>query len=236
MIIKNSEEEDKFIAELIEAIKNINTNHINNKESLEIAVQEFAVLECMTSKQRLKIKSSVTDANNCLNGIFPFFNILSPEFSLGSRIIDIFHSCFSFFHANCESKERKNAHIYKLDEYIIHASTDPKTVIIISDTSIKNNIATSISHVYSLSNPIKTMLHHAINVMTTEAELFTIRYRINQTVQILGVAHIIVITDTIHTAHCIFDSSTHPYQLQSIAILKELREFFNKDLSNSIIF
>jgi len=42
MIIKNSEEEDKFIAELTEAIRNINTNHINNKESLEIAVQEFA--------------------------------------------------------------------------------------------------------------------------------------------------------------------------------------------------
>jgi len=37
-------------------------------------------------------------------------------------------------------------------------------------------------------------------------------------------------------AHHIFDSSTHPYQLQTIAISKELREFFNKDLSNSIDF
>ena len=166
------------------------------------------LLEYITSKQRLKIKSSVTDANNYLNENFSSFNTLSPEFSLDSRIIDIFHSCFSFFHTNHESKESKNAYIHKLDECIIHASTDPKTVIIILDTSIKNNIATSISHIYSLSNPIKTMLHHAVNVMTIEAELFTIRCRINQAVQILGVAHIIVITDTIYAAHCIFDSST----------------------------
>jgi len=161
-------------------------------------------------------------------GIFPFFNILSPEFSPGSRIINIFHSYFSFFYTNCKSKESKNNYIYKLDKYIIHTSTDPKTVIIISDVSI--------SHVYSLSNSTKETLYYAVNVTTTEAKLFAIRCGINQTVQIPEVAHIIVIIDAIYIVHYIFDSSNHPYQLQSIAMSKELREFFNKDSSNYIVF
>ena len=170
-------------------------------------------LEYITSKQRLKIKSSVTDANNHFNGIFPSFNTLSPEISPGSRIIDIFHSCFSFFYANHESKESKNTHIYKFDEYIIHTLTDPKTVIIISDVNIKNNTTTPILHIYLLSNPTKKTLHYTVNVTNTEAELFVIRCRINQTVQILGVAHIIVIMNVIHAVHHIFDSLNHPYQL-----------------------
>ena len=80
------------------------------------------------------------------------------------------------------------------------------------------------------------MLYYAVNVTTTEAELFTIRYGINQAVQIPGVAHIIVIMDAIYVMHHIFNLSIHPYQLQSIVILKELRKFFNKDPLNSIIF
>jgi len=42
IIIKNNEEEIKFITDLIEAIKNMNTKQIKNKESLEFRVQEFA--------------------------------------------------------------------------------------------------------------------------------------------------------------------------------------------------
>jgi len=41
-IIKNSKEKDKFIAELIEAIKKINTKQLIDKDSLELTVQEFA--------------------------------------------------------------------------------------------------------------------------------------------------------------------------------------------------
>ena len=39
-IIKNSEE-DKFITDLIKAIKKINTKQISNQESLKLAIQEF---------------------------------------------------------------------------------------------------------------------------------------------------------------------------------------------------
>jgi len=41
-IVKNSEEEIKFIADIIELVKRLNTNHISSKEDLENIVQEFA--------------------------------------------------------------------------------------------------------------------------------------------------------------------------------------------------
>jgi len=34
----------------------------------------YLSLEALTPKQRLKVKSSIIDTNNCLNGNFPFFN------------------------------------------------------------------------------------------------------------------------------------------------------------------
>jgi len=69
-----------------------------------------------------------------------------------------------------------------------------------------------------------------------EVKLLAIRYGINQTIQVLGISHIIIITDTIYMAYQIFDSFIHPDQHQLIAILKDLRGFFNKHPSNSIKF
>ena len=43
----------------------------------------------------------------------------------------------------------KVAHIYKLDKYVLNTSTDPKSVVIISDASIKNNIDIFITHIHS---------------------------------------------------------------------------------------
>ena len=77
-------------------------------------------------------------------------------------------------------------------------SLNPKSIIIISNTSIGNNIAMFIIYVYSYSNIVKKILHYAINVTLTEAEIFSIRGRINQAIQVLDVFHIIIITDTIH--------------------------------------
>ena len=55
-----------------------------------------------------------------------------------------------------------------------------------------------------------------------KAELFILRYGINQVVQVSGLPCIIVITDTLHAAKRIFDLSIHLYQLQLIAISKDL--------------
>lgn len=77
---------------------------------------------------------------------------------------------------------------------------DSNTVIVISDASLKDNVATSISHVHSHSEQVKKTVHHTVNVTTTEAELFAIRCRINQAILIPNTSHIVVITDAIHSA------------------------------------
>ena len=72
--------------------------------------------------------------------------------------------------------------------------------------------------------------------MFTEAELFVIRYRINQAIQMQNAAHIVIITDAIPAAKWIFNMSNHPYQLHSIAISSNIRGFFQKNFSNLILF
>ena len=108
--------------------------------------------------------------------------------------------------------------------------------IIASDMSIKNNVATSIMHIHTYNKPLIKVIHHVVLITSTEAELFAIRYSINQAMNFNNIAKIIVITDSIHAARKIFDLSVHLYQIQSAAVLSELRKFFNHHKNNSIEF
>jgi len=101
--------------------------------------------------------------------------------------------------------------------------------IVISDVGIKNQAATTIAHIYVHDNPVIKSLHHAVNVTFTEAELFAIRYGINQATQLANINCIVVIIDLLHAAKRIFDSSVHPYQIHSAIISRELREFLIRD-------
>jgi len=83
--------------------------------------------------------------------------------------------------------------------------------IVITDASIKNNIATSISHTHISNQPLVKTIHHAAFVTSSEAELFAIRYGINQALSKKNVSKIIVITDSIHVAKNIFNILSHPF-------------------------
>jgi len=50
----------------------------------------------LTEKQKLKLKSSITDINLRLNQIIPSFDCFNQEFVPGARVIDIFPERFSF--------------------------------------------------------------------------------------------------------------------------------------------
>ena len=91
-------------------------------------------------------------------------------------------------------------------------------------------------HIHIYDRFIIKTIHHTTNVTSTKAELFAIRYSINQTVNLPGISKIVVVTDSIHTAKKIFDSATHPYQLQLAAISEELRKFFVANTNNAIEF
>ena len=119
---------------------------------------------------------------------------------------------------------------------VIKSLSSSSTVIAIIDTSIKNNIATSISHTHISNRPLSRMIHHSAFVTRTEAELFAIRCDINQALSVDNISKIIVVTDSIYVARKIFDPSSHPYQIHTVAILEELHLFFSKNSANLIEF
>ena len=190
----------------------------------------------LTNHQRILTKGHLIDLYNKSHGIFPSFSPLSIEFSSGHHIIDNFSDRFSFNLVNRKEKTKNNTYTQELDEMVLWVSSSPHTALVVTDVSIKNDCATSISHIHLANSPLTKTIHHASFVTSTEAELFAIRCGINQACSKDYISKIIVITDSIHATKKIFDSDPHPYHLYSIAILWELQEFFNSNLDNSIEF
>ena len=119
---------------------------------------------------------------------------------------------------------------------VLRNSSIPNTALVITDASIKKDIAMSIAHIYSANHPLIKTIHHASFVISSEAELFAIRCGINQAWSLNNVSKIIVVTDSIHVAKKIFDSGLHLFQIHSATILNNLRKFFIANDSNSIEF
>ena len=112
----------------------------------------------------------------------------------------------------------------------------PNTAIVVTDASVKNDIATSISHIHSFNQPLIKTVHYATFITSIEAELFAIRCGINQACSTENISKIIVVTDFIHAARKIFDDKSNPYQIHSTAVLQELRHFFSVGQENFIEF
>lgn len=116
------------------------------------------------------------------------------------------------------------------------SSSNTNKSIVVTDASIKSNVATSIAHIYIYDKSIIKTLYHMVNITFTEAELFFIKCSINQAVNIPGISKITITTDSIHAMKRIFDSSLHLFQIHVVSISNELREFFLLSTNNSIKF
>ena len=124
-------------------------------------------------------------------------------------------------------------YIQALDNITLTFSSDFSIALKIADASIKNQVATSISHIHIYNKQVIKMIHHAINVTTTEAKLFAIRCGINQTTNLQGIRKIVVITDS---ARKIFNYSLYSFQVHMTSISNKLRRFFDTNNSNTIEF
>ena len=122
--------------------------------------------------------------------------------------------------------------MHQLDNLVIVFSKNPLYALIVTDASIRNNMATSVAHIYIYDRPVVKILHYTVNVTNTEAKLFIIRCDINQAANSQGILKIIIITDSIHSAKRIFDFLPHPFQVHATSILSELRKFFILNLNN----
>jgi len=107
--------------------------------------------------------------NKC-NKFFPSFSLFNEEFKPGNCLIDLFLDHISFHPHSSNAKK----HIEKLDDIVFKASSNLSSIIVVSDTSIKNHVATLIAHIYSFKKHIVKTIYRAINITTTKAELFTI--------------------------------------------------------------
>ena len=190
----------------------------------------------LTTRQRSLTKGHLVNSNIKFYGIFPFFSPLDPEFFPGYCIIDKFSDCFSFNLVNKKENSQNKIRCQELDDLTLHCSSEPNTALVITDASIKNDIATSISHIHLANRPLTKTVHHASFVTSTEAELFAIRCGINQACFISNVSKIVIITNSIHAAKKIFDCGFYPYQIHLAAILSELHTFFQSNESNTIEF
>ena len=190
----------------------------------------------LTNQQKVLTKGHLIDLKFKSYGIFPSFSPLDPEFAPGHCIVDNFSNRLSFNLANKKEKEKNNHCTHELDEMVLRNSSDPNIALVVTDTSIKNDIATSISHIHSANCPLIKTVHHASYVTSSEVELFAIRCGINQACSLNNVSKIVVITDSIHVAKKIFNTGSHPFQIHSAAILNNLQNFFIANDSNSIEF
>jgi len=187
-------------------------------------------------KQNQKIKSSIVDINHCLNQVLPVFDNLNKELSLGFCLVDTFSDYCSFNIVKHKDAKARIAHLNKLENIYRALKNNPDTLFIIIDTSVKNNIVMSVTHIQKEQALITKAIYHTMNILPTEVKLLTIKYGISQAVHINDIINIVVVTDAILAAQKIFDTSYHPFQLHSITISQDLRAFFSKNPRNSITF
>ena len=174
--------------------------------------------------------------NNRFNKVFLSFNSLNPEFASGNRIIDTFFSYFSFHSFNKQSNNSLLFCLCQLDNLAIISLENLLYSLIITNASIRNNVATSIAYVHICDRSVVKTLHHVVNVNSTETKLFAIRCGINQATNFYRISKIIVIMNLIYSAKKIFDSLLHPFQIHIVFILCKLRSLFTLNQENSIKF
>ena len=106
-----------------------------------------------------------------------------------------------------------------MDNLAITSLENPSYALIITNASIKNNIAISIAYIHIYDKPIVKTLYYVVNINSMEAELFAIRCGINKATNSTGISKIIVVTP-----HCkkIFDPLSHPFQIHTLFILHKL--------------
>jgi len=149
--------------------------------------------------------------NNKFNEILPAFDLLNIKFSPGSKVVDMFTNHVSFHPFIKSSKDFFKSHLLLLSDLIITSLLDSLYILMVTDTSIKHNVTMSIAYIHICNKNIIKTIYHAVNILSTEAELITIRCGINQATNISGISKIVVITDFLHVARKIFDLSLHLY-------------------------
>ena len=107
-------------------------------------------IDYLMAKQKMKLKSSLIDMDDKCNKFFPSFSFFNDEFIPGEHLVNTFSDHFSFYSHTLNIQK----HMENLKENTIRASSDLFLSIIMSNASIKNQVAISILHIHSFNKPI----------------------------------------------------------------------------------
>ena len=103
-------------------------------------------INSLTDRQKSSIKDHLVDSYNKLYRILPSFSPLDPELTPGSRVIDTFQDRFLF---NLSNKAKNDtARSQQLNDMTIVSFLSLHMALIVSDASIKYDIATLVSHIH----------------------------------------------------------------------------------------
>jgi len=191
----------------------------------------------LTTKQKAKLKSSIIDIDHRFIQTFSAFTtkpvrILTP----GLCLVDRFPSQFPFFFASDKSDESKTRHLNALKNTFSLSLSSPLHTCIIADGGVKNGSVTAISHIWHANTRIKRLQMHAMNASSTEAKIMAMCIGLEFILSMEDIKHITLITDSIHAAKKIFDTTMHPYQLLVTPLATKIYEFFAKLADHIISF
>ena len=91
----------------------------------------------------------------------PSFLILNIELSPGFHLVDTFPDFFSFILVNCKDTDMLRTYHNRLDNIYEDSLNNQDTILVITDPSIKNNVATSVSHIQKSHRIINKSVYHA---------------------------------------------------------------------------
>jgi len=152
-------------------------NFILDKHHFKKTSLHYIAMSYLMLKQCLKIKSPIVDINNWLNKVFSFFDSLNKELSSGFHLVNTFSDYFSFHSVNWKDSNILTTYCNRLENIYKDSLINQDIMLIISDTSIKNNIVTLVLYIHRDQEIIAKSVHYIINITSIEAKLFTIRYR-----------------------------------------------------------
>jgi len=173
-------------------------------------------LSFLTKHQLEIIKGLIVDIDNQYSLLLTssILNLpLNKELSTSFLVVFFFHSF---------NKHNNNSLAFlshQLNSLALFFSENYTCTFIITNASIKNNVAISIAYIHIHDKPVVKTLYFAVNINSTEAKLFAIRYSINQATNSISICKIIVITDSIYVAKKIFELLLHLFQIHLAVIL-----------------
>ena len=110
-------------------------------------------LALLTDAQSAQLRSPLLDTEASLLNLTEHFSPLHPEMCPGHRLLDNFLDCISFHPCDRSKKSFRQLHLEVLDRLCQRASTDPSTLVVVTDASIippRNIQAVSATHFWRL--------------------------------------------------------------------------------------